>query len=46
MAPLATPWLRLFFGPPLGIFLRAPLNERHHSNGCEKRLVSNDMDLV
>jgi len=26
MAPLALPWLRLCFGPPLGNFLRTPLN--------------------
>jgi len=25
MAPLALPWLRLCFGPPLGNFLRTPL---------------------
>jgi len=25
MAPLAVPWLRLCFGPPLGYFLRTPL---------------------
>ena len=32
MAPLALPWLRLCFGPPLGNFLRTPLVSLFYSS--------------